>query len=92
LEEANYFLGVAHAARDICCATKRLADYRVKETLLRAELYRLHAAKAEQQLRTAEMDVGRARLMVRKEGFFRPPMSASPLSCRVKHKHSKPGS
>jgi hypothetical protein len=88
LEEANCLLGVAHAARDVCRTAKRLADYQVKETLLRAELYRLHAAKAEQQLRVAEMDVGRARLVVRKGGF-RLSTSASPSPPRVRHKHSK---
>jgi len=83
LEEANCLLGVAHAMRDVCRATKRLADYRVKETLLRAELYQLHATKAEQQLRVAEMDVGRARLVVRKGGFFRSMSGPSPR--RVRH-------
>jgi|SRR5882762_1092072 hypothetical protein len=91
MEEANCLLGVAHATRDVCRATKRLADYRVKETLLRAELYRLHATKAEQQLRVAEMDVGRTRLMVRKGGFL-PFMSASPSPHRVRRNRGKPGS
>jgi hypothetical protein len=90
LEEAKCLLGVAHATRDVCRAIKRLADYRVKETLLRAELYQLHATKAEQQLRVAEMDVGRARLVVRKGGFFRSSMSG-PSSRRVKHNRGEPG-
>jgi hypothetical protein len=91
LAEANCLLGVTHAARDVCRTAKRLANYQVKEALLRAELYRLHAIKAEQQLRVAEMDVGRARLMVRKGGFFRPSMSAGRSPCRVKRNHCKQG-
>jgi hypothetical protein len=89
LDEANCLLGVAHAARDVCRTAKRLADYQVKETLLRAELYRFQAAKAEQQLRVAEMDVGRARLVLREGGFFRPSRSASPSPPRVRHRRSK---
>jgi hypothetical protein len=61
----------------------------VKETLLRAELYQLHATKAEQQLRVAEMDVGRARLVVRKGGFFWSMSGPSPR--RVRHNRGKPG-
>jgi hypothetical protein len=89
LDEANCLLRVAHAARDVCRTAKRLADYQVKETLLRAELYRFQAAKAEQQLRVAEMDVGRARLVLREGGFFRPSRSASPSPPRVRHRRSK---
>ena len=91
LEEANCLLGVVNATQDVCRATKHLADYRVKETLLRAELYRLHATKAEHQLRVAEMDVGRARLVVRKGGFFRPSGMSTPSPRRLRHNRGKSG-
>lgn len=63
-------LGIAHSKKEAWRSAKRLADYRVKESELRAQLRRIQAAKAERSLRVAEMDFGRTRLAVRMSGYL----------------------
>jgi hypothetical protein len=66
VEEAECLLEIAHARRDAFRAQKMFADYRIKETLIRVQLYQIRAAKAGKRLFEAHLDVGRARICVGK--------------------------
>lgn len=71
LEEARCILNVAHAERDVCLAEKNLADSRVRETLLRAKLYRMQAKLAHRKLMAANLNVGKVLGVIRRSGQSR---------------------
>lgn len=81
LEEAKCFLGVAHAERDVLCAEKILADVRLKETIIKAKLYRIQIARAKNRLANADLHVGRARFGLGQAR--RATMTASSSPCRI---------
>lgn len=49
---------------------KRLADYRVKEILLKVRLHQIRAEHAGRRLHRAEMNFGRARVTVTQSGYM----------------------
>jgi hypothetical protein len=78
LEEAECILGVAYAQRSICQAEVTLADLRVKESRLRAQLYVIRADKVKKKLDDADIKVGSARNSVRESGHWEALKSQEP--------------
>jgi hypothetical protein len=68
LEEARCLLGVVHAEREVCRKEKELAYSRVKESMRRIQLYRIHAQTLERKLHQANRRVGKARSIIRRSG------------------------
>lgn len=83
LKEAQCIINVAYAERKACKAAKRLANYRVQETLLKAQLHQIRADRAEKRLHTAEMNFGRAHAAARRGGYMRLCVADN----RTKHRH-----
>lgn len=68
-EEARCLLTVANAGRDACRAEMILAERRIHEALTLLQLYRVRALHSQKQLTDAQVDVGRARLAIRRSGY-----------------------
>ena len=68
-EEAKCLLTVAKAGREACRAEMLLAEKKIREALTLLQLYRVRALRSRKQLTDAEVDVGRARLAIRRSGY-----------------------
>ena len=61
LVEANCIISVAQAERDIRAAEEKLARLHVKESILRARLYKVQAAMGARLVQISDAQVGKAR-------------------------------
>ena len=61
MAEANCFVGVVQAERAVRIAEQNLAQCRVKESILRARLYKIQDAKAKRMVQISSTQVDRAR-------------------------------
>ena len=68
-EEAKCLLTVAKAGREACRVEMLLAEKKIQEALTLLQLYRVRALRSRKQLTDAEVDVGRARLAIRRSRY-----------------------
>lgn len=68
-EEAKCLLTVAKAGREACRAEMLLAEKKIQEAITLLQLYRVRALKSRKQMTDAQIDVGRARLAIRRSGY-----------------------
>ncbi|KAI5983212.1 hypothetical protein EDD15DRAFT_2376777 [Pisolithus albus] len=67
-EEANFVLEAARAQCNVCILEQQLAAAKVEEMVALGNLYRFRAQEAERRLEDANVDVGRIRHDIRKNG------------------------